>query len=147
MAPTIDIAGNPRPAELPLKVDLGCYEYVDFDSDGDGVLDIGKAAFLSVDSDQDGFNDYQEMMIGTDRYNSEDYFRITHDHSLQEEAAMIAWQSVSGCIYTVQFTDSLLNAWVNVQGWVEVSGTGEPMVCEDTRTEGNRFYRVLVRIP
>jgi len=155
LAPVLDLATNARPTavDYPALVTMGCYQ---LNSTGTVTNYIALGAEIAqtepvtdplADTDGDGFTDGAELAMQTDRYNSGDYFRITHDQSLDGDTAMIAWDSVSGCYYTVQFTDSLLGEWTDVEGWIEVPGTGEAMVCDDTREESSRFYRVLVRTP
>ncbi len=71
LAPLVDLIGNPRPTNLPLKVDMGCYEFIDSDSDGiSDSWEIDHFGDLSHDgtgnADSDGLTDLEEYSCGTD---------------------------------------------------------------------------------
>ena len=156
LAVAVDLNRNLRPLpdsySTSNRVDLGCYEFGASAATnpfalGAEIIQLQPAADPLADTDGDGFADGVELAMQTDALSAADYFHVTHDQSLEGGTAMIAWQSVSGCFYTVQTTDSLLGGWIDVEGWIEVPGDGSVMICDDTRDGETRFYRVLVRIP
>lgn len=153
----VDLDGNLRPtaADYPAnRVDLGCYELDHLGPAADPLAysaQIIQAAFVpdpQADTDGDGFSDSEEVALGTDRYDTGDYFHITNEQTQQGSTAVITWTTQPGCTYTVQVTDSLIGgSWVDVDGWVDVAGDGSVMACEDLRADSIRFYRVLVHLP
>jgi hypothetical protein len=152
LALKVDLAGNLRPTTWPDTVDMGCYEYGALPSPDPIALsaEVIQATLVpdpTADTDGDGFSDSDEIALKTDRYDTDDYFTITHDQSLEDNTALIAWESAEGCFYTVQFTESLTGQWTNIEGWIGIEGDGSTMICKDTRDAATRFYRVLVSIP
>ncbi|QHI70825.1 S8 family serine peptidase [Tichowtungia aerotolerans] len=158
LAPVVDLAKNERPRAADFaggnRVDLGSYEFdhlgavMDYIALGAEVVQAEAAPDPLADTDGDGFADGEEIALGTDRYDTGDYFRISHDQSQAGDTSLIAWNSQVGCYYTVQVTDSLVGGvWTDLEGWTDVAGDGSDMICSDTRPDGARFYRVLVRIP
>ena len=156
LAVAVDLAKHLRPTNgLIDRIDLGCYEYgatgpvTNYIALGSEIIQRMPVADPLADTDGDGFTDGVELAMQTDPLSVADYFQITHDQSLQGGTALIAWQSVSGCFYTVQFTDSLLGEWADVSDpeWINKPGDGSIMIFDDTRDAGTRFYRVLVLIP
>lgn len=154
LAPKVDLAKNMRPTNgLSDRVDLGCYEYnpaglaTNWVALGSEIVQQKPAADPLADTDGDGFTDGAEIMAGTDMYNDMDYFRVYHEQSQVNGSVLVAWQSVSGSLYTVQSTDRLTGLWANEPGYTGLSGTGEVMSFSRTLPEGVRFYRVLVYQP
>ena len=152
LAVQVDLAGNLRPTAWPNRIDMGCYEFGASAATnpialGSELIQMMPVANPLTDTDGDGFTDGVELAMQTDALSASSYFGITHDQSLQGDMALIAWQSVSGCLYTVQFTDSLLGGWADVSGWINKPGDGSVMICADTREGATRFYRVIVSIP
>ena len=148
LAPLVDLNGDMRPTTWPDRVDMGCYE--SDSSPAPSPMAMGAEVAMTEpaatgDTDGDGFSDAAEIALQTDPLKTEDYFRVTHQQSQVDGTVLIAWQSVVGCFYTVQITDSLLGSWTDVT--VEVEGDGSVMSYEDVLPGGVRYYRVLVRIP
>jgi parallel beta-helix repeat protein len=156
LAPVVDLDGNLRPTatDYPAnRVDLGCYEYNHLGPASDPIAlgaEIMQAEIVlsaASDIDGDGFTDSVELALGTDRYDFSDCFRVTAVQAPQTGGARMAWETAEGCLYTVQTTTSLTAEWQDVDGYIEVSGTGAAMNYEDASTDSARYYRVLVRIP
>ncbi len=156
LAPLVDLDGNERPTSTNYpsnRVDLGCYEYDHLGAASDPIAlgsEISQAAAApdpQADTDGDGFSDAVEIALGTDRYDLGDCFRVSPLQAQPGGAARIAWNTASGCFYTVQTTTSLTGEWQDVDGFVEISGTGAVMNFEDAPADSARYYRVLVRIP
>ncbi len=152
LVPLLDLDGNQRPTALPARVDMGCYEYGAVPSAPDAIADLigGAAPDPLADADSDGLSNGDEMIAGTDIYNSDDYFRVYHEQSHVDGSVRVAWQSVVGCLYIVQSTDNLISGvWSNIEisGQVEQIGTGSAMFYETQAPEAVRYYRVQVRQP
>lgn len=156
LAPLVDLDGNARSslADWPDRIDMGCYEYgaspsPDPVADADSVSTSEPTLNLSADTDGDGFTDGTEMTLGTDRYDSDDYFRVYHEQSLSENGSvLVAWESVSDCNYSVQWTDNLVvGGWNSIEGQVDLPGTGDVMFYSEDLPETARYYRVLVEQP
>jgi hypothetical protein len=150
LVPLLDLDGNQRPTALPARVDMGCYEYGAVPPAPDAIADLigGAAPDPLADADSDGLSNGDEMIAGTDIYNSDDYFRVYHEQSHVDGSVRVAWQSVVGCLYIVQSTDNLISGvWSNIaiSGQVEQIGTGNAMFYEMQAPGAVRYYRVQVR--
>lgn len=74
-----------------------------YDSDGDGLLDI-----YDEDDDNDGIKDFEEEIAGTDPRNPASFpFLIIHKVSYQDNNIELKWPSVTGRIYTIEFSTNL----------------------------------------
>ncbi len=78
----------------------------------DGALDT-----MMLDGDRDGVSDQLEAISGTDPGNNTDYFRATNLTRLSLDEFSIAWSSVPGRQYQIEWSPQLPN--LNWQGILE----------------------------
>ncbi len=160
LAVLVDLNKNARPTPPPSgfvstdRVDMGCYEYgasaeTNWIALGAEMIMDQPAPDPLSDMDGDGFTYAQELALETDSEDADDHFQVTHQQSLADGTVRIGFQTVEGCFYTVQTTDSLLGAWEDVQDqdWINIEGDGSFMVYEDAMPGATRYYRVRVQMP
>jgi hypothetical protein len=122
------------------------------DTDGDGMDDRLERAYFgdlshngSGDTDGDGVSDWMELKTGTDPMNPASKFSPQAGVSPTTGQITIAWPSMPGRSYRVQYKDDLSQTNWNDLG----SGTmvvGSSAACSDTwaGTSHQRFYRVML---
>ena len=169
--PATDLLGVLRPQDgdgnPAVVVDMGCYEYVPGgggggmqspDGDGDTLPDVWEDAYgvsstsstgddgADGDPDGDGFDNFSELIAGTDPLNGSSALDIL---SLVEEASpgdvksrTLRWSSVPGTRYCVEATGSLVEPWHDISGVVTAMVT--EMIFTDNSAENPRFYRISV---
>jgi hypothetical protein len=57
----------------------------------------------------------------------------------------ISWPSLIGQLYTVQATETLSSAWVNVAEFSDRPGTGALMTFTESNSSAAQFYRIALR--
>ncbi|MFO1490237.1 MAG: hypothetical protein U1F77_12280 [Kiritimatiellia bacterium] len=133
------------------------------DSDGDGLSDaeeqLGRDNALTPvvspgrptrpdlpDTDGDGMSDGQEALAGTDANDPLSWLRIT---TVSPGAVRsIAWSSVPGKTYRVQFKDRLSDPdWQNLTPDVPATGPACGRDDDSTLPAGGRVYRVVLVTP
>jgi hypothetical protein len=92
------------------------------------------------DSDNDGMSDYQEMIAGTDPYNSNSVLRIS---ALADGNQLIVWDGVSNINYQVLATTNLNYPMAPISP--VVPGNGGPTFYFDSAPDAaSKFYRLQV---
>jgi hypothetical protein len=128
LAPLVDIAGNLRPTftDYPGRVDMGCYQ--------DGALASTNPIALGA-----------ELVSGTPKV---DPFPVYCEQSQTDGSVQIAWQSVPGGLYPVQWTDNLIGGvWSDVPGYINLPGNGNVMIFSLVKDSPVRYFRVVVYCP
>ena len=129
-----------------------------YDNDFDGLPDdwerlhfgalTNSSGTADEDWDTDGFIDLHEYIAGTDPVAPLEYFAIESEQwDLVGELIIVSWESVTGRLYTVTTTTTLLEGFTNVANFVDVPGTDQTMSYTNA-VPGNAsgFYRIKVRI-
>jgi len=171
--PTLDLPGVTRPVDgdtnMVAKPDLGCYEYVPggggggggttSDGDGDTLPDAWEDTYgldsespdgddgADGDPDGDGFDNYSELVAGTDPGDAGSSLGIL---SLVLEGIAgpgpddrtIQWSSVPGHLYHVEAVGSLVEPWIRISDIIHATNTTTAFT--DTSDETPRFYRIYV---
>ena len=109
------------------------------DADGDDLHNSWEESLgsdpLKIDTDGDGLNDGQEARAGTDPTDKDSVFLMASMRVGANKSVVLAWASVSGKRYQVQYTSDDLNSnpsYSNVNSVVTAAG----LVTEVTITEG-----------
>jgi hypothetical protein len=136
----------------------GTADVDDSDDDNDGLpdtwedeygLSVTNADDAVVDSDGDGQDNVEEFIAGTGPDDDTDCFTASggRAHAASPEG-VIGWQTVTGRLYTLYMSDDFIaGAWTNVDGWVDVPGSGEAMSFTNSGMDHqDRYYRVKVRM-
>jgi hypothetical protein len=136
LAPTSDLNGDPRPTNLPMRVDMGCYELQ--------ALSGGPLGDSLLDSDGDGISNAAEAIAGTDPDDDTSYFGVSRV-SDGSGNVILMWESIAGRQYVLQTTTNLLSGWSDV---TVTNGTGGTIsLPAPMPTDAARYYRVQVRQP
>jgi hypothetical protein len=102
---------------------------------------------LSDDADGDGSHNSEEILAGTNPFDSSSLFDIQAERSLTSEGyRVVTWPSMIGRHYTVSIlTNMVSQTWHDIPGYTEIPGTGTDMRYTNT-TEfiAVEFYRVRV---
>lgn len=120
------------------------------DTNANGVLDAGETGARVLDTDGDGMHDGAERFVGTNPTDGESWFEtaIRRTVSPSNSTPRLAWQSVTGRVYTVLSSDILDGTdgpWTMVGDGV-VEGTGAEITFDDTHAPALiRVYRVVAR--
>jgi hypothetical protein len=98
-----------------------------------------------LDSDGDGKSDASELLAGTDRFDSSDYFRLTAIE-VKGGSVLLGLPTVEGRIYEIEFSQSLeTGSWEVID---RVTGDGSVVRLDDPDPDraGLRegYYRVRV---
>ncbi len=128
------------------------FRVVAFDAAGnasDPLQDVFLVLNPSGDFDSDGMTTADEMIAGTSAAKSASRFVVgLAPLNGDNQNIRVSWQSFTGRLYTVEFSDSLQPpAWQTLTGFTDIQGTGEPIVVELPRDRLSRFFRVIVRMP
>jgi hypothetical protein len=96
-----------------------------------------------VDSDLDGFDNVSEFIAGTDPNDINEIF-VVNGFSAAQSGVTVDWNSVSGRVYSVYWTDHLTNDWQMVTNGLDHTQNR----WTDTRHSGDDvgFYRVTVEM-
>ncbi len=118
----------------------------DWLSDGDEVNSSGTDP-LDEDSDDDLSRDGEEFIAGTDPRSSAAFFGVDKTSSPGADGFVVAWQSVTGRLYTVaSCTNMPAPVWTNLPEAVQLEGTGARMSVTNTMSDALRkYYRVGVK--
>jgi hypothetical protein len=149
----LDIAGNRLDMTFLNKdgVVLDSFSIVkgEGDDDGDGMPDLWEQDTFRINveptgnADHDAQDNISEFIAGTDPVNPLSFFRITNSLA-GETGFIIQWESMSNRSYTVNWTDSLTNAFSAVQTnllYPQNSYTDALHAAEDAG-----FYSIEVRL-
>jgi hypothetical protein len=146
--PTNWIAAVPTAGRLNVGANL-------VDTDHDGLpdewelangLDPNSAAGAngpSADPDGDGMNNYQEFIAGTNPLDGTDVLQFGPT-LFSANNCVLTFNSKSGKTYTIEMRDSLdpSASWAPL--FSNISGTGSPIVLNDSVGSVGRFYRIRV---
>lgn len=157
-APGRDHDGIPRPLDgdgsMSVEVDIGASEYAPpaQDSDGDGISDFDEVHVhgtnpLVEDTDGDGLEDNYELIAGSDPTDPDDAFMVDGASTAPGGGGfVVAWDTLTGRLYTLRTTMSLVTTWSNVTGFVEVPGTGAAMAYTNNAPVDGQYFAVEVRL-
>ena len=155
-----DYEGVPRPLDGDndgvADFDIGAFEFVSSlsDTDQDGLSDALEVDDVQTDpttADCDGDTqlDGAEFIAGTDPWNSAIFFDLDESSSLPvADGFVVAWQSMTGRLYTVSACTNIPPTWTNLPNAVSLVGTGARMsVTNSMGDAGRTYYRVGVKRP
>lgn len=138
-----------------VTVDMGCFEYLNYNSDTDGDsmsdgwehdygLDYTDASDAHDNKDSDGMDNYAEYVALTDPTDSNSYFSVTAFSNTPFATAY--FYSVSDRDYALQSCSDLKsNAWTDVLGAGARAGIDGSDFMQDTnQPPSGRYYRVKV---
>ncbi len=124
------------------------------DMDGDGLPNDWELAFFSnptsavasADSDGDGSDNWSEYVSGYDPTNALSFFAITNFSATASNGPsfIVSWESVSGRIYGVDWSDQLTNTFTNISGDLPFPAGSYTDTVE--RAGPQHFYRIDVRL-
>ena len=122
------------------------------DSDTNGLGDDWEIQYfkhLGVDPkddpDGDGMTNLREFMAGTNPTNSLSVLRMTPVSQPSNVSFTLAWHSIPGKYYRVQFNDSLApDGWKDLGGDVLAEDVTASKTDENAPANSTRYYRVLV---
>jgi Tol biopolymer transport system component len=134
--------------DLNASSDVFAAHLIHADSDGDGLPDDWELAHFgdlshdgSADSDGDGLSDLQEFKAGTDPLDPNSTLRVLAVTPAQMDKAAIAWDSVPGKTYQLQFKPNLRDApWTDVGN--PVIGTAYRTSEQFVMTQQDGFFRI-----
>ncbi len=124
------------------------------DLDGDGLPNVWELAYFgnptnavaTADDDGDDFDNLSEYISGHDPTNGGSFFSITNFYAAATNGPsfIVSWESVSGRVYGVDWSDQLTNAFINISGDLPYpSGSYTDTV---DRAGPQHFYRIDVRL-
>lgn len=133
----------------------GVVNPLNFDTDGDGLVDWWEAIYFnslallsaSGDYDLDGSEDGQELDADTDPSNSNSYFHIIATDATNSITVLVS--STNSRIYSMQFSTNLMgSSWLMVDGQTNLPGEAAGVLTlTDTNAAFFRAYRVQVQRP
>lgn len=142
------------------RIDLGSFETFNQDDDRDGLPDVweieygfdpfdpGITNLLAGplgDPDEDGFDNLSEYIAMTRPDRGDSYFRIQSVSA--GTGAQIAVWSVTGRLYTLFYSDSLIGPiWSNSPGNVDIAGQDAVKTFTNETPAAHRHYGVGVRL-
>ncbi len=126
----------------------------DGDADSDGLPDDYETAHglnpalpsdALLDGDGDGHTNHDEFIMGTDPQDRNS--RLTVTVTRVGSDIQVAFPTVAGRIYAVEYTNSLSLPMTSLQSGIP--GTGSPVIVPDTNAASlpRRFYHVTVQAP
>ncbi|MBU0677813.1 MAG: right-handed parallel beta-helix repeat-containing protein [Verrucomicrobia bacterium] len=135
--------------------DIGCYEFAhaSVDADDDGLSDADEAYThhsdpLKTDTDGDRQNDGDEVALGTDPTDENDYFAVD---SVATDASsgsiQVEWEGCASALYTVRAAESATGVWRSVIDWVDRPGTDGMMRYTNSSPSARGCYTVCGRRP
>ncbi len=111
-----------------------------------GDREIGRSAVVNpwADSDGDQIPNASELIAGTSLHDRNDFFLITDIQYDSQSRAVLSWASISGRIYTVEWTPALTQAFQPLETgitWPQNSWTDVY-----TGSGSGGFYRIRVQL-
>jgi hypothetical protein len=102
-------------------------------------------AEASVDVDDDGFDNLSEYISGHDPTNALSFFSITNFRPAASTGppVILSWESVSGRVYKVNWSDQLTTTFTNISGDLPYPVGSYTDTVE--RAGSQQFYRIEVR--
>ncbi len=125
------------------------------DIDADGLPNAWEMTYFGsqtgavalADNDGDGDDNLSEYISGNNPTNPESFFAVTGFDvpATGSIPFVVSWESVSGRVYGVNWTDRLTNSFTNISGWLPYpAGSYTDMV---DRAGPSSFYQVEVQLP
>ncbi|MBU0676912.1 MAG: hypothetical protein KJ626_02255 [Verrucomicrobia bacterium] len=144
-----DIDGN---KEFVVDVDVTDLPFRLGDPDHDGLIDSWEMSYGSdpdnPDSDGDGMIDGDEFRARTGINDPDSLLRIARILTAGGTDAVVAWDSVSGVVYQVEFTTNNLpdahSTYKDFGSPIVASGSEAELLIPDGLLDPNRKYRVRV---
>jgi hypothetical protein len=157
-APLADQRGQPRVEGG--RIDIGSYERLNPDDDGDGMpddweilynldpYDDGSTNALlgpTGDGDGDTFDNLSEFIAATAPDLAPSYFRIGRIQ--RTNAVGISYMGATGRVYSLLSSEGFPPDWTVVTGQLDIPGSGSTNTLTDPGPGTNRHYRISVRLP
>ena len=100
---------------LPAGVRIAEAQFMQYDSDGDGIPDAWEREFFGgltvagpgTDFDKDGMSDFAEQIAGTDPKNSASLLQVAGLATGAEGEVLLSWPSVAGRAYAIEKSSGL----------------------------------------
>jgi hypothetical protein len=158
---TLYINGVLQPNTNYIFLGSGCtagqrslYYYWNSPPPGTNTIQVGYSNFFTLsdtrhvvivrpgDSDGDGVSDYNEILCGTDPYDSNSVLRITE----LLNGNQLIWDSATGRTYQVMATTNLTAPFAPISPPVPASGAST-YYTDGTPDPTNKFYRIQLLLP
>ena len=130
------------------------------DADNDGLPDEWEIQYFgsidhpdadpNADPDQDGpgyggpGKNYHEWIMGTDPTNAHSILKLAQPWEIPGEGYVIDWSSVSGRVYTVEWTDHLTNSFQTLE--TDITHPQNSYTDTTHNAESGGFYNLKVEL-
>lgn len=156
--PQVISVGNTAQPLLTLTLASGGIEQViqPLDSNANSIPDTWEIQYFgstsspngaaNFDTDGDGMTNLEEYLAGTSPVDSTSKLRLLIG-SVGPSGAVLQFPTVTGRLYTVEYSDTLAFGSWNILAPANRPGTGEALEVSDPDMPARRFYRLSVSLP
>ena len=111
-----------------------------------GAQGRSPGAVASADADHDGVDNWGEYVSGCDPTNPLSYFSVTsfNTPSTGSISFVVTWNSVSGRVYGVDWSENLSQSFTNISG--DLPYPANSYTDNVDRAGSQQFYRIDVRL-